>query len=326
MNFTHHLLILLISVAATAGATDLRAYYEEQKAEAIKSFSAPETGSSVRVKLATGTVRSGTLQALNTDSVTVETEIGPITYKKAMIDASSRRLFFADDYAEAIAVSRTKQLKMQQSRSTQKSGADVVHSARVTATGKVRRERNTKKEISEKTNKEKGTTEEKETRITTETQIYNIEIALANTSRNEDTFKLEWYFLCRNIEGDSDLFIAEKGSKEFTIAGQSRIKHAVSSSPVTRVKIQKSGGDNSDKDTDSESGADLKGYIVVARHGDKILSKTATSSGLLKEDWLKKLDDPITSPSDASAAGKKKGGKNKGGKNKGEGKKKKKNG
>lgn len=307
---------ILSSFVLTATATDLREFYETQKVELLESFKAPAIDSTVSLTLTTKVSRTGILKALTKDTATVKTTIGLITYRQEMLDTATRQKFFAEDYATAVAIVRTRNLKAQESTgSTEEESGPVVHSVRLSASGKIEKDTNLEKiltEVKENQNGSGNTKDPKETRVTTKTQTYTVDIALANTSPNEGTFQVEWYFICRNVTEDADLFIGEKGGQEFTLAGRTRAKHSITSKTLSTIESKESGGSgNSDKEKGGKTGSELNGYIVVVKHDGEILGKTATSSAFLKEEWIAKLDGSITEPEVAKVGGKKKGKKDK---------------
>ncbi|MCF7847927.1 MAG: hypothetical protein K9M45_03675 [Kiritimatiellales bacterium] len=305
------IIVLGIALAAqvfAVHANELREYYEAQKAELIGTFKAPEIGSSVGIKLKSGQTRTGTIIALTADTVTMETPAGPITYKKALLDQTTCTKLFAEDYATVIAIQRTRQLKASQASSATPQ-ASAIHSARVSVKADLDKDKKTEK-IMGKTSSNSDR-DPKVTRKTTETQTYNLDITLSNPAATPDTYQLEWYFMSRSVGSKSSSTLCEKGSQEFTVAGRQRVKHAVASKTLTSgaSKESSSGSENSDRevvDKNSASGSVYTGYVVLVKHGDKILAKNSNNHSFLKEDWLEKLNGPVSEASSyQEASGKK---------------------
>jgi hypothetical protein len=92
---------------------DLKAYYEQQKAEIAPSFKAPQLGSEITISLAAGQKRTGILMKLNDSEVSLMTDAGSVHYKKSALHEISRASLFADDFAHAKAMERTREYKQQ---------------------------------------------------------------------------------------------------------------------------------------------------------------------------------------------------------------------
>jgi len=298
-------------------ANELKNYYETQKAELLKNFKAPAIGSMVTIKLVGGMTRTGKLVALNPDSVTLELPVGPITYKKKLLNNATRRKLFAEDYANQVAIQRTLELKAKKYGTSRKQAE--MHTARLSVKADLDKDRKVEK-IEGKHNPNSNNDNVRITRKATESQTYKLDITLSNPTPNTDTYQLEWYFMSRGVNGKSSSVMCEKGSKEFTIEGRKRIKHTVTSKTLTNGSSKQSGGnDRGDRNTPKAraSGSVYTGYVVLVRHGDKILAKASNNNSFLKEDWLEKLKaPPVAAASYVDLSGSKKPGKKKRGKKK----------
>lgn len=132
-----------------------------------------------------------------------------------------------------------------------------------------------------------------ESRTEKETQTYMLEITVSNTTSEQDIYQLEWYFIGRDAAGEDKPFLCEKGSKELTVSGRSKIQHSITSQPAISSETKNAGysGDL--------LGFAYKGYVVLVKHGDTILAKEGSNSSFLKDKWLEKLNgspSPLSTP------------------------------
>lgn len=125
--------------------------------------------------------------------------------------------------------------------------------------------------------------------ITTELEeeVCTLEVSLRQSSQDELSCQLEWYFLSEYTAGnraDEVVKIFSPGSKEIRLAKMAREKISVVSDPFVFKTISR---DDSSAD-DLISGDVYKGYIVLVTSDGEILAKASNSSLYLKEEWLSK--------------------------------------
>ncbi len=100
------LLACILASVLTSRADDLKAYYEQQKAEIAPTFKAPELGSDITVTLASGKKRNGILMKLTNTEVSLMTDAGSVVYKTTALHETSRVQLFADAFAHTKALER----------------------------------------------------------------------------------------------------------------------------------------------------------------------------------------------------------------------------
>jgi hypothetical protein len=179
-------------------------------------------------------------------------------------------------------------------------------SVRLTVKDKLNKDRESDKTESEKSSSKK----------TVESMTYQLDIQVSNTSKQEDTFELEWYFFKRPLDSKGkkqDPVLCEKDKTSLTIGGQKRVSHQVTSQTLknTESKSSKSSSGNSSKSSGSSknfSGAIYAGYVVLARQDGEIAAKYSNEKKFLTETWLGKLAGPVSkgSGSNTSSSSKKK--------------------
>ncbi|MCF7847924.1 MAG: hypothetical protein K9M45_03660 [Kiritimatiellales bacterium] len=294
-------LLWVVPLVTLAENVDLRQYYEEQKAELLKEFNAPEDGSEISLKLTTGNIRTGTLALLTPDTVTIQMKVGPVTYSRMMLDSFTRTQLFAADYAEYNAIARTRALKNKQEGNPRQIGEARLHAARVSIKDSIEKSNN-----KDETVDTKGSTEIT-TETKTKTETCTLEITVANMSANEDTFALEWYFVKTPItdDGDGDPEPGDKGSTEITIPGNKKAEHTATSLDFTFTELSverenPNATSDSSGPTVTKSGDEYKGYVVFVKHGDEILDKKSSTKTFLTDEWLEKLKGSVAAPTPLS--------------------------
>jgi len=300
--------LLITTISSTVFPVDdgLKEYYEEQKTQFMESFKAPEPGSKISLTLLSGKTRTGILKELTADKVTIQTEIGLITYPKNVLVKRTRARLFAEDYAHLMASSKIRQIQTQnhayQKKTRNSKEQEIFHCARLI--------------VHDSLDKKLDTKSSRSTRSATEMQTYRLDITLANTTPHDDTYTLEWYFYSRSVNNKSKgpPKITDKGSKQFTVAAQKRIKYTVLAKPLVNKETRKSSSSGrkgkkkkGGSQKTSRSGMEYYGYVVLVRHNGKIIAKTSNQRALLKEENLARLNAASnTSASDSSRKSNKK--------------------
>lgn len=262
-------------LAASANAEDYRAYYEKQKAGLKKTFVAPAVGSEVKLLLLDGEEYTGSLKQLTEGGVQILSDEITLSFRKHELDKTTCVRLFAEEYAHAVALEKTRAYK-------KNGGAKPVkHIAVLNVKDKV--ERSIEKEGSEEET-DSGTWLRE---LTTKTSIQNLEISVANMTSHPDTFTLAWYFFSEEIDGEG-IRIHSQGSEIIEIGSKKKLKRSVKSDEyIARRKT-----DNfvacCGKATDNEKkdGLDDKGYLVVVKCGDKVIARKASSKAYLNVDWV----------------------------------------
>jgi hypothetical protein len=173
--------------------------------------------------------------------------------------------------------------------------------ARLTVKGDLKKEQKSDKNESERSS----------TRSTTETLAYELDIQVSNTSKQEGTFDLEWYFIKRPLDSagqKGDPVLCEKDKTSLTIGGQKRVAHKVVSQELvnseSKTSKESSGNSDSSKSSGSSkrfSGDTFAGYIVLVRHQGEILAKYSNEAKFTTDEWIAKLDGPVQRGSGSKA-------------------------
>jgi hypothetical protein len=172
--------------------------------------------------------------------------------------------------------------------------AGAAPTARVNVKGNLEKNRDSSKSESEKSS----------TRNTTETSTYQLDIQVANTSKENADFDVEWYFIRRPLDNEGekgDPVLCQKGKVTLPVGGQKRVLHKVASDPLTwsETKASKNSSSNNDSNkggsssSKSYSGDIFAGYVVLVRHAGTVLASQSNESKYTTEEWLAKLDGPI---------------------------------
>jgi hypothetical protein len=177
------------------------------------------------------------------------------------------------------------------------------YAARISVKGELEKERDSSKNESEKSS----------SKTKTETQHYELVITTANTGKQEGTFDLEWYFFKRSWEEKGkkgDPVLCEKDKTTLSLGGMKRQTHEVTSKTLRweESKTSKSGKSSSSKNSSGKSitGEMYAGYVVLLRAEGEIIAKYASEKKYLTEEWMDKLDQPVSSSKRSSSKPKKK--------------------
>ncbi len=269
------LLICTLLSTLPAHAEDLRAYYEQQRAEIAPTFQAPEPGTEFSIALTSGKKIHGTLVKLTHTEVTLMTDTGEVTHPNSALAKSSRAKLFADDYAKAEARKRT----MAHKKELEIEALANIHDGRIS--------------VSSKTKTDLDSIKKKGGKTTTTTKTKNVVVELTITTRNKtthpDTYQLEWFVFSRRQ--DREITTHDHGTEETTVAAGRSLEHLINAKPITTVTTSKS-GKNGKKKPKKDSGEKKAGYLVLLKHGDTILDKQASSKTFLTDAWLEKARNP----------------------------------
>ena len=116
-------------------------------------------------------------------------------------------------------------------------------------------------------------------------EVYELDIQVVNTSKQEAEFKLEWYFI--NCELDNrgykgDPVTGEKGAITFTLGGHQRKGHEVKPKPLSCTELFTKKGK-------TFKGKVFAGYIVLLRHEGEILKKDSNKNLFLTDANLRSI-------------------------------------
>ncbi len=292
--------LLLLAVAATA-SDELRQYYEQQKKEIAQTFQAPELGSEVSIRLANGQPRTGILMKLEANSLSLLTDSGSVNYKRTALHKTSRAQFFAEDYAETLAVEKTREykLKLQQEIIAQKE-ADT-HAATLSVTSGTEKSSDKDVEKSAKENKD-GSTTTTTVKTRTESEIQNLKVTIANTTSHPDTYTLEWYFFSKALPKSSKknkpapktkIVVHDSGSRRVIIGARKRVQEQIASKAFEIKKTAttrfKSTSNRTPDPSISESGVENEGWLVRLKYGDELLDQKASAQKFIETAWISQL-------------------------------------
>jgi hypothetical protein len=303
------ILSALVSLASPAKGDDLKAYYEQQKAELLSSFVPPALGSEVTVVLAGGQERSGILMKLSNDAVTLMSDTGTtVDYRRMALKDESRALFFADDFSHVQALEKTRDYKEQMLLDSMAEEQANLHQGLISVTASVDKSSDKQVEEDEKDNEKTGNSTTTTTTTKTYTETQNLKITISNNTTHPDTYNLEWYFFAqamqKTTQSDRDQKESVKpleqktsthssGSKTVTVDARKRIQQEVSSDPfiVEKVTIDRVSSDNNNSHDPrvTESGKENAGWVVLLKYQGEILDKKASARKFLEDDWLHTL-------------------------------------
>jgi len=178
--------------------------------------------------------------------------------------------------------------------STELLGAQLKrHSARISVTGDLEKDRDSSKNKSGKSS----------SRTKSEMQYYELEATVANTGKTEETYTLEWFFFKRKLnnkgnEGDPEL--ASKNKTTLTVGPMKRVKQEIVSDAVSweeTTTTKNSSGNNNKSNSSSKkkiSGDVYDGYLIVLRAEDgTVITLKANEKKFEKDEWLGKLGLPV---------------------------------
>ncbi len=256
---------------------DLKAYYEKQKAEIEKNFTGPELKSKITIVLKDGEEKTGVLRQLSDNGVQLLVDGALVTYRKRELDEASCAKLFAEEYAHAEAIKRTRAYKRgsaaRKQRNTHKGGLSV------NAT--------TKRSSDLSHDSEARGSSSMDTEEKMYSKIQKLTISVANRTTHPDTYSLKWYFFVQQI-GTDNVAIHSSGSEEIELEGRQKVEHKVASKVYDSKKVTKSWNSCPTCSTSETkvTGSEGQGYLVLLKCGDEILDKKASSKRYLNPDWV----------------------------------------
>ncbi len=290
MKWTHLSKRLILFSAILCGSPlrgdELKGYYEQQVELFKAAFQAPLPGTEVKLDLAGGQSRTGILMKLSPMQISLMTDSGMVSYKRQALQESARARFFAEDYAQAMALEKTREFKQQLLQDNQQEKLAGTHAGRISVVASA--DKSSDKSVEEQERETRAgdlVTTTKTTR--TYTLIQNLKITISNSMSHPDDYTLEWYFYAMPV-GSSNVRMHDKGSRNVRVEGMKRVVELVASDPYVSEKVttnRSAGGDGSE----TESGVDDAGWLVVLKHAEKILDTKASSRSYLSKEWLDDL-------------------------------------
>lgn len=275
---------LLVSVCVMAGSAqseDLKAYYEKQKAEIAPTFTAPAIGAEITITLVDGQAHTGVIKQLTEIGVQILSDETYVTCKKRELSEASCVQLFAEDYAHAMAIKRTRAYKRGHAERVHLN----THKGSLSVKSSTQRASDLSQDKTEKTKESGGSME---TESTAFSRVNRLTMSIVNRTTHPDTYTLVWYFFVQEI-GTDNVAIHNSESEEIRMEGRQKITRKVMSKPYDSSKVTKSWiscPTCSTSDTKT-TGLEEQGYLVLLMCGDEILDKKASSKRYLNVDWLK---------------------------------------
>jgi len=298
-------LVMAFGVLCCIAETDaLRQYYEKQKAELARTFVAPQLGAEVKVALASGQPRTGLLMKVGEDEITVLSESGDtVVYKRHAMKESTRAQFFAEDHAQMKALEKTRAYKNHLLSENLAAENAHTHEGSLSVSAKVEKSSDKTKDVAE--NKSKRTGEKRQTtKVTrTSTEVQTLVVTVSNPITHPDTYTLEHYFFSEPVSkgqrnpgrgkkasvGENDgITLKAKGSQIVSVPARGRQSVQIQSEPFQVVKVETSTDGYSHREP-RETGEESAGYIVILKHGTRVLDMKASAKSYLNEEWLRKF-------------------------------------
>lgn len=319
MNVVNMRSVLMVCLTlifiGSAGAADLKAYYETQKAEITPTFIAPQLGSEVTIELLSGRARTGILMKLDANELTLMSADGKSAiFKRAALKESSRARFFAADYAHVKAMEKTRAYKQQLLQENLAQEAANTHEARLSVSPKLTKSNRKAEEVTERELKQTGEKRRIVTTTRTDSETLSLNISVANTTTHPDTYTIDYYFFSKSVaKGDetpaekkkkkkkeqageteglinNQIRLKSKSSRSLTVPARSRESISIASEPfeVQRVEIDNGSGYSGNR-APRITGTESAGYLVVLKHGTTVLDRKASARSYLDEEWLSKI-------------------------------------
>lgn len=164
------------------------------------------------------------------------------------------------------------------------------YSARISVKGELKKDRETSKNESEK----------KSAKTTTEKQHYELDVTVANTGKEDESYTLEWYFFKCPLgsDGEGDPELASKGSEKISLAAMKRLNKKVVSETLewkdSKSSSNSSKGNDSGKKKGGPSGNVYDGYLVVLRADDgSVITTNSNNKRYTTDEWLGKVGFPV---------------------------------
>jgi hypothetical protein len=295
-------IVLGIFCLSASAQMDLKAYYEQQKAAILPTFATPELGSQITVHLKSGQSRAGILMKLDKATVSMMSDSGTmISYQRNALKEETRALLFAEDYAHARALEKTKTYNAQQQEQLVAQQEAGMHDGSIAVTAKTTKDSEKNREKEEKENKETGESIDISTTTKTQTETQKLTVTVTNQTGHPDKFTVEYYFFGKSVskggrkrEGiepakGGTIKIHDNGHRSVTLQARGRDKLELTSKKfeVKSVETSKNGyaGNNPPK----EDGIESAGYLVILKYGSTVLDKKASSRSYLDEEWLRQV-------------------------------------
>jgi hypothetical protein len=296
--------LLLSFCCSTRAAEDLKVYYEAQKAEILPSFKAPQLGSEVTLKLASGQSRTGILMKLSPVSLSLMTETGNATFQRMALHESSRAVFFAEDFAHVAALEKTREYRQEVMKETQAEEQANIHDGRISVSAKNTKTNEKDEKVEETENKRTGEKRKQSTVTRTYGETQQLKITVYNSTAHSDTFSLEWFFFSKNVakggtekerekdKKDDVPKLQNSAKKQVTLDGLAQLEIEINSNPYVVTRTETSTGGNSGRNEPRTTGAESAGWLVLLKYNDEILDKKASAKSYLDDDWIKQLPSP----------------------------------
>jgi hypothetical protein len=282
----------IIMLAPPGHSEDLKAYYEQQKAELIPAFKAPQLGSELTLRLAAGQTRTGILMKLTDHDVSLMTDAGSVTYKKTALHESSRAQLFADDFAHIQALERTRAYKQKLHTEHLEKQQTGIHDGRISITSKVEKDSEKEVEEDEKENENTGDTLTTTTTTKTRTEIQKLAVTLSNNTTHPDIYTLEWYFYAKSLVAEQTS-LHDSGTEKISVGAKQRERFDITSKTYTTTEVtvdrESSNSGNTKDPSVTHSGTENAGYLVLLKYGDEILDKKSSSKSFLTDEWINTL-------------------------------------
>jgi len=299
------LLVVLLAAMGSFATDDLKTYYEKQKAEMLPGFVAPQLGSQVSFKIASGQMRTGILMKLSADSISLMSDTGAtMAYKRTALHETSRAQFFAEDYAHVKALELTRGYKEELHRGYVAEKAAGVHDGKIAVTAKSSKKSDKSVEKEDREIKSTGEKRVYTTTTRTYTDVTELKINVSNFATHSDSFSLKYCFFGQRIsKGESNnkkkkedtdevkpgtLSLKSDGMKKVTVDPRSRKIVEVKSEPYVITKTELDTGSGHSTKDPVEKGDESAGWLVILMYDGQVLDAKASHKSYLADDWIRK--------------------------------------
>ncbi len=289
-----------LCLTSVAQENELRVFYETAKKEIAPAFVAPSLGSQVAITMMSGQEREGILMKIDAAAITLMTDTGSVSYKRAALKESSRAVFFAEDFARVKALEKTKAFKDELRMESLAEEAASIHSGVLSVSGKIDKDSDKQVEQEDRENPRDGEKRKFTTTTRSYTETQQLTIDVANTTTHLDNYTVDYFFFYKPVQSGNERANEEpsateetrnarllsKGTRKVTVDARRRDRFSIASEPcvVEKVSIETDGrsGDHAPR----VSGKESAGYLVLLKHGSTVLDKKASAKSYLADEWV----------------------------------------
>ena len=181
---------------------------------------------------------------------------------------------------------------------TESRGEEKRHEANLSVKAKIARNQDDNETDAEKVNGFVTTA------VKTKTETCTLEITVENTTEQNDSYRLEWFFISKKTSGKENekLLVFNSGKADIVLDGSASVTRTEVSKPFIYTKktvywTDRGGGTGNSRET---NGGDVyAGYLVLVKADGELLEKESNSSRFLTDEWVAQCEQAAQSPAAA---------------------------